>query len=119
MPQVDVFTFIIPPPPHRGPRAKPRRSAFKLSLADGPQYFPGAVADLSTREVRMIGDGQVEAGFSAGIAAAGGGAPGPRMQLHAAAAGVTNEKSPAAEAAGREGPGHANPGGDNCEVGMS
>jgi hypothetical protein len=56
---VEYFRWYLPPEPHRGPRAKPRLSTYKMSREDAAKV--GAVEpQLSSREVRMIAETREE-----------------------------------------------------------
>jgi hypothetical protein len=50
---VEYFLWYLPPEPHRGPRAKPRLSTYKMSAEDAAKR--GAIRpEPTSREVRMI-----------------------------------------------------------------
>lgn len=51
MKDVEYFTFMLPPDIWR---RKPRQSDRKMTLEDGPRYYPGATPIMSTREVRSL-----------------------------------------------------------------
>jgi hypothetical protein len=53
MRETEFFLWWLPPEPHRGPRAKPRLSTYKMSAEEAAKR--GALrAEPTSREVRMI-----------------------------------------------------------------